>query len=217
MLDDIVGGIRRWINKKRWERWRAGQCGIREKTYFHCWDECGHVTDLYINYPIFHYRSGEPDCYGGSGKWKDALCLTNAIIRFARAGQSSEFYDVLSKCYWRRNSDYPEHCYMEIYGCNKPIYIAAVVNNSLSFGHAICAEHLGGDFQDFNNWKFFQYDNLDIKPGDWQMPYGTDVENTKVEINRVRVIFSCGGSMSGEDVVCFEIDKDGNVYLIECE
>jgi len=33
----------------------------------------------------------------------------------------------------------------------------------------------------------------------------------------VRVIFSCGGSMSGEDVVCFEIDKDGNVYLIECE
>jgi len=146
--------IRRQINK-RWEKWRAKQNKVREKTYFHCWNECSYTSGPYINFPIYHYRSGQSNCYGGSGSWKNALCLTNAIIRFARAGQSYGFYSVLSKCYWREKSGCPEYCYMEIYGWNKPIYIANVVNNSLSFGHSICAEHLGGDMSNFSNWKFF--------------------------------------------------------------
>ena len=63
---------------------------------------------------------------------------------------------------------------------------------------------------------FFQYDNLDIRPGDWQMPCGTSVENTKVRIEKVRGILSCSGTMYSDRVVCFEIDKNCNVYSVNC-
>ena len=105
---------------------------------------------------------------------------------------------------------------MEYYGWNKPIYFAGVTNNSRSFGHAICAEHLGGDVTNFNNWKFFQYDDLDIKPDDWQMPRGTDEENTKVNIKKITRIERCGGKIWGDPVACFEIDKNRNVISVSC-
>ena len=55
----------------------------------------------------------------------------------------------------------------------------------------------------FNNWKLFQYDNLNIQPGDWRMPCGTDEENTKVTIRQMER-GSCGG---GDYAACFEMDK----------
>jgi len=70
--------------------------------------------------------------------------------------------------------------------------------------------------KDFNNWRFFQHDNLDIKPGDWQMPCGTDVERTKVYITRADNIPNCHGPIYGERVACFEIDKNCNLYCVVC-
>jgi len=104
---------------------------------------------------------------------------------------------------------------MEEYGWNKPIYHAAVTNNSIPFGHSICAEHLGGDMRNFNNWKFFQYDNLNIQPGDPNhMPCGTDEENTTVSIKKITSIERCGCRIGGDPVVTFEIDKDCNVTCV---
>lgn len=140
--------------------------------------------------------------------------MYNAVMRFARAGKSSGFYAQLSQCYWREKSGCPEHCYMEEYGWNKPIRHAAVTNNSIPFGHSICAEYLGGDVTNFNNWKFFQYSNLNIQPGDWQMPCGTVTENTTVRIKTITSIGSCGGSVGGDPVVTFEIDKDCNITCV---
>ena len=135
-------------------------------------------------------------------------------MRFARAGESSGFYDVLSKCYWKEHGGCSEHCYMEEYGWDKPIYIAHVMNNSIPWGHAICAEHLGGDMTNFNNWKFFQYDDLDIQPDDWDMPCGTAEENTAVRIKRITSIGSCGGSVGSDLKVIFEIDVNCNVTCV---
>ena len=224
------------INKKRWERWRAKQKIEREKTCFYCWDQwnqwnnwnewqecpgsgdCHSVSGPYIDFFVKCFRTGQSNCYGGTGNWSvpEGPCHYNAIIRIARAGESSGFYDVLSKCYWKEHGGCSEHCYMEEYGWNKPIYHAAVTNNSRSFGHSICAEYLGGDVTNFNNWKFFQYDNLDIKPGDWQMPCGTDEENTKVIIRKITRIEHCGGKIGGDPVACFEIDKNCNVISVSC-
>jgi len=45
----------------------------------------------------------------------------------------------------------------------------------------------------FNNWKLFQHDNLNIQPDDWRMPCGTDEENTKVRIRQME-----RGAVAGE-------------------
>jgi len=84
-------------------------------------------------------------------------------------------------------------------------------------GHAICAEHLGGDVRNFNNWKFFQYDNLNIKsPDDLHMPCGTEQENAKVEIHEVTTGThdpNCS-YFPGDNIVIFEIGKDCNVTCV---
>ena len=230
----VIEEMRRRINKIRWERWRAKQNKELEKSYCYSWVEswsvwgnwqecpgsgdCHSVSGAYIDFYIGCWRSGASDCGGGSGSWNapSGPCMYNVAMRFARAGESSSFYDVLSKCYWKEHGGCSEHCYMEEYGWNKPIYEAGVTNNSIPFGHAICAEYLGGDVTNFNNWKFFQYDNLNIQPGDWQMPCGTDEENTKVRIRQIESIRSCGGSIGGDYVACFEIDKNCNVISVSC-
>ena len=178
--------------------------------------ECHSISGAYIDFYISCKRSGQSNCQGGTGSWYNAVCIHNVAMRFARAGESSGFYDVLSRCYWEEHGGCSEHCYMEEYGWNKPIHHAAVANNSIPFGHSICAEHLGGDVTNFNNWKFFQYDNLNIQPDDWQMPCGTATENTRVRIRRIESITSCGGGIGGDYVACFEIDKDCNVISVSC-
>ena len=209
------------INKIRWEQWRAKQKTEREKTCFYCWDNWNNWDNWsdyvppIIDYVIWHYRSGQSDCQGGTGGWGTAVCMQNALIRWARANTGSDVYEAYSKCYWRRDTSWPEYCYCEE-EFNMPVYMVTVWNNSIPWGHAICAEHLGGDMENFDNWQFFQYDNLDIKPGDWDMPCGTDGENTKVDIRRVRTDLlptSCS-SYYPETIVVFEIDKDCNVTCV---
>ena len=222
----VIDEIKSKINKIRWERWSAKQNVKRKKTYcywddwnnWNDWSDCSVVSGPYIDFYIENYRNGQSNCQGGSGGWvtPGGPCIYNAVMRFARAGESSGFYAQLSQCYWREKSGCPEHCYMEQYGWNKPIYHASVANNSIPFGHSICAEYLGGSMTNFNNWKFFQYDNLDIEPDDWQMPCGTATEKTKVWIMEIETIRGCGGSVNGDRVACFEIDRNCNVSNVSC-
>ena len=50
------------------------------------------------------------------------------------------------------------------------------------------------------------------------MPCGTDEENTRVRIREITSIGSCGGSVGGGYVACFEIDEppDCNVISVSC-
>ncbi|HQC33552.1 MAG TPA: hypothetical protein PLG95_02360 [Methanoculleus sp.] len=90
--------------------------------------------------------------------------------------------------------------------------MVSLINNSREFGHVICAEFLGSDMQTFSSWKFYQFDNLDIRPGNWQMPYGTETEDTKVKIYEITGILNCG--LPDHDLVplvTFLIKENGGV------
>jgi hypothetical protein len=177
--------------------------------------DCHVPAGAYLDFFIGHYRCGLSDCEGGSGSWNNAVCLPNAVMRYARAGKSTPYIDILAGCYWMKKIGCPEHCYVEqIF--NLDIYSVAIVNGSLvpSFGHAVGAEYLGGDMNTFSSWRFFQYDNLNITPGDWQMPYGSEWQDTKVKIFEVIGIPDCGHyNHSQYPVVTFMIDENGNVTL----
>jgi len=57
--------------------------------------DCHSVSGAYIDFYIRCWRSGQSDCEGGAGSWETAVCMHNVVMRFARAGESSRFYDVL--------------------------------------------------------------------------------------------------------------------------
>jgi len=183
----------------------------------HVPSNCGpYLEDLWW---IQYYRCGSPNCVGGSGSWNEAVCLQNAIIRYAWAGKSTSYVDKLSCCYWMEKLGCPEYCYLDlntkIYELD--VYIAAVLNSTAPDfeAHAICAEHLGGDMEDWNNWRFFQYSNSNIQPGDpGQMPLGTSTENTRVQIYVVTGIPDCAHYSRPENPeVTFLIDETGDVTL----
>jgi len=159
------------------------------------WMNCHVPSSPYLNEfdQIMNYCCGDSDCEGGSGQWQTgAVCLQNAVIRFARAGQSEQFSDVLSACYWRERPGCPEHCYLEDV-FNLDVYIGRVTNQQTGHFHAICAQYLGGDVRSTSSWRFFQYNNSNILPGrDWQIPAGVQAEDTKLEILEVTGIPDCG-------------------------
>ena len=55
-----------------------------------------------------------------------------------------------------------------------PVYVAN--KSGVGENHTICALQIGENEADFSNWIFFQYGNADIKPGNWQMPYGATLK-----------------------------------------
>jgi hypothetical protein len=152
--------------------------------------DCHASAGAYLPFPISYYRHGLSDCGGGSGPWKRADCLPNVVIRYARARKCLEHLQKLAGCYWMERDGCPEHCYIE--GTFKlDFYLTRVKNSDRGLSHAVCAEFRGGDMQTFSSWKFYQYANLDIKPGDWQMPYGTETEATMVQIYEIIGITTC--------------------------
>jgi hypothetical protein len=175
------------------------------------WVDCHVSAGVYLPFRIVYFRPGLPDCGGGSGSWNNADCLPNVVIRYARTRKCLEHLQDLAGCYWMEKIRCPEHCYIE--GTfDLDFYMVSLINNSQCFGHAVCAEFLGGNRDEFSSWKFYQFDNLDIRPGDWQMPYGTETEATKVKIYEITGIFNCG--LPNHDIVplaTFLIDAKGNV------
>jgi len=177
------------------------------------WIDCHVPSSPYLEAfgQIMSYRGGLSDCEGGSGSWNSAVCLQNAVMRFARAGRSSQFSNVLSACYWREKYGCPEHCYVEeIFDLD--VYIGRVTNHQLSWFHAVCAQYLGGDVRIITNWRFFQYDNSNIPPGsNYQIPAGVTAEKTILEILEVRDIPDCGHYIeTPTPTAVYEIDQQGN-------
>jgi hypothetical protein len=139
----------------------------------------------YLTGVIEDYRSGQSNCQGGTGDWQDTRpCLENAIIRWSGESQyAPAFEDDIEQCYWRWSWLVPtEHCYPDWDGGSQddPVYYTYIGNPDRGFYHAVCAEYEGGSTSDFANWRFFQYRDNNIEPGDSQMPCGTDTDDTYV-------------------------------------
>ncbi|MDO8873603.1 MAG: hypothetical protein Q7V05_12880 [Methanoregula sp.] len=95
----------------------------------------------------------------------------------------------------------------------KYVYMVTII--APQGGHVITGEYLLNNKKGLDEWKFFQYENLDIKPGDWQMPYGNASQNTIVEIHKVTNLSVVGDAdlvVDGEVFPAeFFIDEKGTV------
>jgi len=92
------------------------------------------------------------------------------------------------------------------------LYIATII--APEGGHVINAEYRFTNTGGMNDWLFSQYENADIRPGDWQMPYGNESGDTVVEIHKVTNLSVIGDSdlvYDGETVMKFFINESGNV------
>jgi hypothetical protein len=82
-------------------------------------------------------------------------------------------------------------------------------------GHVITGEYLLNNRKGMKEWRFAQYENNDIQPGDWQMPYGNATQKTIVEIHKVTNFSVVGNAdlvVDGEVFpVEFFIDDKGNI------
>ena len=159
---------------------------------------------------IEDYRSGQSNCAGGSGSWHDtAPCLQNAIIRWSGESQyAPNFDDEIEQCYWRWSSWFSESCYTEWDAGSQddPVYYAYIGNGDLEFNHAVCAEYEGGGMSNFDNWRFFQYRDSNIEPGDSQMPCGTDTDDTYVLVQRTNDV-SCS-NIDATTIYSWDIDEN---------
>lgn len=176
------------------------------------WDIYPSMTWYGYDYHKFMKRVKKEDCdVVIIGECSNRHLKLNYHSRTARTRKCLDHLQDLAGCYWMEKDGCPEHCYIE--GTfDLDFYMVSLINNSQGFGHAVCAEFLGSNSDEFSSWKFYQFDNLDIRPGDWQMPRGTETEATKVKIYEITGIFNCG--LPDHDIVplvTFLIDAKGNV------
>jgi PKD repeat protein len=169
----------------------------------------------YINFGIYNVSCPEEN----SGAWHPAVCVDNTLIRWAMAGKSTPFYTTLSPWMWKRSSCCPNPGYSWAVDspANKPIYYAAVTNPDMDvkFGwHAVAAEYLGAgdvEYSTWQDWKFFNYYELDIQRGwDQQIPNGTSSFNTTVRIDNISGVYGCG-QYYPSSVRAFTIDRNNSV------
>lgn len=158
------------------------------------------IIDEFAADTINYIRSGKPDCKGGEGEWKEAICLHNTMHRYVRLGDPAHLTNYLDYCYWSQDKQV-EYCFLESpltippYGIFKgcyglPVHPAAV--RGKHWGHSIVALQIKRDIKNFNSWRFFQYDDFQIKPGNWQMPCGVAAYDTMVKVERITAIDECG-------------------------
>ena len=145
-----------------------------------------------------------PDCLGcGAGRQRTGLCAHNAVVRWAMFNGNPSF-PILSSCYYRSKPDVEWNCFLYAAPYNLPAYIVSLDNP----WHAVVAIQIGEDVREFSSWRFFQYDNNDILPGDWQMQ-----KNCNVRIN-VPDHIECGGYWTVLRIVEFYIDENGVVSVV---
>lgn len=167
----------------------------------------------YLTGVIEDYRSGQSNCQGGTGNWQDTRpCLENAIIRWSGESQyAPDFEDDIEQCYWRWSIWWSEHCYPDWDGGSQddPVYYTYIGNNDLEFYHAVCAEYEGGGTSNFDNWRFFQYRDNNIEPGDSQMPCGTDTDDTYVLVQRINDVWC--SDLDATTIYSWDIDENCDV------
>ncbi len=178
-----------WCNLSKDIRYNVGKMII---TYLQNY-VIGTVTQVCI---------GLDNCAGCNASWTQAVCLQNALIRQLKVN-GKEPYGQNMNCYYKDNINGIEKCY------NKgddiwelPCYVTTISGDG--FGHSICALQIDNDITKFDNWLFFQYNDNEINPGSWQMPYNTDIYVSIV------TTMSCNGYSTTQSVH-WHIDKNGNV------
>jgi hypothetical protein len=184
---------------------------------------CPYACDATLtNPPYIDFTINSMSCpEENSGAWWNGTCLANAVIRWSRAGKSTPFYTNLSPWMWKRSVCCPNPGYSWAFNspADKPIYYVAVQNPGIPqpgggiFSHAVAAEYLAeGDAGNstWQNWKFFQYENLNITVGDWQIPTGTSTDETEVVIKDIIGFASCGQA-NANSVLSFTIDQNNNI------
>ncbi|WFN37318.1 hypothetical protein L1994_02725 [Methanomicrobium antiquum] len=165
-------------------------------------------TGEYIDFGFAKYRS---DCDSEESKWRKAMCHQNALARWGYASISRniptnsyddivESSDKLGYFKYQRDDEVCEgweNCFLVSNNHFRHLYVVelGVTNHG---DHAILAEFIGefSNFDtektNFDNWNFFQYEDLDIRPGDGQMPYypSNDPGNpNKVIIQKITEIY----------------------------
>lgn len=96
---------------------------------------------------------------------------------------------------------------------NLPLYYVSVEANN--FGHGMNAILLGDNPLEFNDWCFVepQTDEINIKPGTWNIPYNSVLRPGKV----VKYLDYTQGyyPSPGYSVITFNIDGSGNATVID--
>ena len=175
--------------------------------------ECKQPDDSpFLGFTVFRYRC----C---SGEWKDAVCTHNALINLARNSALSQWQDQLENCYWKQGDGCPEYPFITSSApTGKDLYYVSIESPQPGFvGHAVVGELIGDDPMVFENWEFSQYGDLDIKPGNPQMPYGYGSMSTTVTISQIIEISveNCEIKKEENVIVVFKIDNLGNVQKCE--
>jgi len=161
------------------------------------------LIDLIPQYFDHVCYEGIPGCVGcGTGRLETGWCVNNAIMRWA-VFSGSPLFPSLASCYYKRKTDAEWNCFLYAAPYNLPCYLVSMDNPR----HSIAGLQIGDDVREFSSWRFFQYDNNDIKPGDWQMKYDCNVEI------HIPDHIECGGYWTVLRIVEFYIDEDGVVSV----
>lgn len=172
----------------------------------------GTILGAYTRFDAANYaygKDGHGDCDGIYYSWQAAHCEQDAIIKWAKIGDNLDWLAKMRNCYWRHwsipHNSYVVFCYGEV-SFGLPVYIVTV------YGHCICALQIKENQDCFTSWRFFQYDNTNITPGNYQMPCGT---GKSVKIVNLRKI-DCGfyGKVYDDPyIVKWNFDADCNPVL----
>jgi hypothetical protein len=82
-------------------------------------------------------------------------------------------YQDYSNNYWKHPATGEEHCWTPNEDFGLPIF--SCTTSGVSYPHAVCAFQIGEDVSVFHNWRFFQFANDNIQPGNSQMTCGGSV------------------------------------------
>jgi hypothetical protein len=159
------------------------------------------IAEQAIRNTLFHNyrygRHGKANCEGGEGDVKSIVCVQNGVIRTLKFGKCSAGGD---SCYYRRYTDSEEFCYVPNIQYRLPCNIVSCIDYEGEFCHSMCSIQVVNKIDSINNWIVFQYNDVDIKSGNWQMPsHKYDLYLKFSNINRI----SCGG-YSSDIVTRFE-------------
>jgi len=160
--------------------------------------------------PYYGFKITQFRCNGGD--WQEALCHENAIINWKRAGNVTQWDDLLSNFEWRASPNCSSTHNFIPTPHNQDVYIALIHNNGIPWYHAVVAEKIGTNINDICSWKFIQFGNTNIPIGNWQIPFGVGNYNTCLDIINISLITASGCDLDykGSLVVNFLIDNLGN-------
>jgi len=169
---------------------------------------------------VYYYCEGNLNCEGLPYSIYECInestCVNNTKARYLKFNGLEVDGTPSSKCYYKGNNLSKLYCFYvsDDKTYHLPCYYAIVTG---IIGHAICALLIDKDYKDINNWFFFQYNDSDIKIGDWQIP----IETTNVYISSVTSMLyqnTCDDFTQGPCYVWWKIGLNGTPTLYNiCE